>query len=89
MKIPGTYLGFIEKIPHLVQLGVNAVELLPVHEFFVDDFLIAQGLTNYWGYNSIGFFAPESSYRTGQDARLPGHRVQDAGPRAAQRRASR
>src|SRR5262249_37658720 len=35
---PGTYLGFIEKIPHLVRLGVNAVELLPVHEFYVDDF---------------------------------------------------
>ena len=64
----GTYLGFIEKIPHLTKLGVNAVELLPVHEFFVDDFLTAKGLTNYWGYNSIGFFAPESSYCTGKRA---------------------
>jgi glycogen operon protein len=61
---PGTYLGFIEKIPHLTELGVNAVELLPVHEYYVDDFLIARGLTNYWGYNSIGFFAPEWSYST-------------------------
>ncbi|HEX6211638.1 MAG TPA: glycogen debranching protein GlgX [Methylomirabilota bacterium] len=69
---PGTYLGFIEKIPHLVALGVNAVELLPVHEFYVDDFLLARGLTNYWGYNSIGFFAPESSYSTG---RAPGVQV--------------
>jgi glycogen operon protein len=60
---PGTYLGFIEKIPHLTRLGVNAVELLPVHEHYVDDFLLERGLTNYWGYNSIGFFAPESSYR--------------------------
>jgi len=59
---PGTYLGFIEKIPHLTRLGVNAVELLPVHEYYVDDFLVERGLTNYWGYNSIGFFAPESSY---------------------------
>ena len=59
---PGTYLGFIEKIPHLSRLGVNAVELLPVHESYVDDFLLQKGLTNYWGYNSIGFFAPESSY---------------------------
>ena len=59
---PGTYLGFIEKIPHLTRLGVNAVELLPVHEYYVDDFLTERGLTNYWGYNSIGFFAPESSY---------------------------
>jgi glycogen operon protein len=59
---PGSYLGFIEKIPHLTRLGVNAVELLPVHEYYVDDFLRHKGLTNYWGYNSIGFFAPESSY---------------------------
>jgi glycogen operon protein len=40
------------------------VELLPVHEYVVDDFLVERGLTNYWGYNSIGFFAPESSYST-------------------------
>jgi isoamylase len=71
---PGTYLGFIEKIPHLTALGVNAVELLPVHEFYVDDFLRARGLTNYWGYNSIGFFAPESSYGTG---RAPGAQVSE------------
>jgi glycogen operon protein len=62
---PGTFLGFIEKIPHLTSLGINAVELLPVHEHYVDDFLITRGLTNYWGYNSIGFFAPESSYGSG------------------------
>ena len=69
---PGTYLGFIEKIPHLTQLGVNAVELLPVHEYYVDDFLVQKGLTNYWGYNSIGFFAPESSYGS---RRAPGCQV--------------
>lgn len=69
---PGTYLGFIEKIPYLTRLGVNAVELLPVHEHYVDDFLHDRGLTNYWGYNSIGFFAPESSYATG---RTPGCQV--------------
>ena len=63
---PGTYLGFIEKIPHLRHLGINAVELMPVHEFYVDDFLVDRGLTNYWGYNSIGFFAPESSYGSGK-----------------------
>src|SRR5258707_7700924 len=63
---PGTYLGFIEKIPHLKKLGINAVELLPVHEYYVDDFLSQKGLTNYWGYNSLGFFAPESSYGTGK-----------------------
>jgi isoamylase len=74
VSAPGTYLGFIDKIPHLQRLGVNAVELLPVHEFYVDDFLIAKGLTNYWGYNSIGFFAPESSYSTG---RTPGCQVDE------------
>jgi isoamylase len=63
---PGTYTGFIEKIPHLVKLGINAVEFLPIHEFYVDDFLVNRGLTNYWGYNTIGFFAPELSYGTGQ-----------------------
>jgi glycogen operon protein len=71
---PGTYLGFIEKIPHLQRLGVNAVELLPVHEYYVDDFLHDRGLTNYWGYNSIGFFAPESSYGSG---RAPGCQVKE------------
>ena len=72
VELAGTYLGFIEKIPHLVRLGINAVELLPVHECYVDDFLEQKGLTNYWGYNSIGFFAPESSYATG---RTPGCQV--------------
>jgi isoamylase len=59
---PGTYLGFIEKIPHLKALGVNAVELLPVHEFAAEDFIVDKGLTNYWGYNTVSFFAPESSF---------------------------
>jgi isoamylase len=72
VQSPGTYLGFIEKIPHLLRLGINAVELLPVHEFYVDDFLVERGLTNYWGYNSVGFFAPESTYSTG---RSPGCQV--------------
>lgn len=64
VKNPGMYLGFIEKIPHLKDLGINAVEFLPVQEFCVEDFLLNKGLTNYWGYNTIGFFAPESSYST-------------------------
>ncbi len=72
VSAPGTYLGFIEKIPYLSRLGVNAVELLPVHEYYVDDFLTQKGLTNYWGYNSIGFFTPESSYSSG---RAPGCQV--------------
>ncbi len=64
VKHPGTYLGFIEKIPYLKELGINAVELLPIHEFVCEDFLKEKGLSNYWGYNTIGFFAPESSYST-------------------------
>ena len=71
---PGTYLGFIEKIPHLVSLGINAVELLPVQEFYVDDFLVDRNLTNYWGYNTVGFFAPESSYST---LKSPGCQVEE------------
>ncbi|MDD5564952.1 MAG: glycogen debranching protein GlgX [Thermoanaerobaculaceae bacterium] len=61
---PGTYLGFVEKIPHLQRLGINAVELLPVHEHYTEDFLKERGLTNYWGYNTLAFFAPEISYGT-------------------------
>ncbi|MFH1288249.1 MAG: glycogen debranching protein GlgX [bacterium] len=64
VKYPGTYLGFIEKIPYLKELGINAVEFMPVHEFFVRSELLDKGLTDYWGYNTIGFFAPESSYST-------------------------
>lgn len=61
---PGTYPGFIEKIPWLKHLGVNAVELLPVHEFCTEDALRHKGLSNYWGYNTVSFFAPELNYGT-------------------------
>jgi glycogen operon protein len=62
---PGTYLGFLEKIRHLVALGINAVELLPVHAHLDESFLLERGLSNYWGYNTIAFFAPDASYGTG------------------------
>ena len=62
---PGTYLGFIEKIPHLTGLGINAVELLPVQQAYSRAQLEAHGLGDYWGYNTIAFFAPEASYRSG------------------------
>jgi glycogen operon protein len=65
VKFPGTYLGFIEKIPYLRKLGINACEFLPIHEYYIEDFLTGRGLSNYWGYNTIGFFTPESSYSTG------------------------
>jgi glycogen operon protein len=66
VREPGTYLGFIEKIPYLKALGIDAVEFLPLHEIYVEDFLTSKGLTNYWGYNTVGFFAPESSYGSGR-----------------------
>lgn len=61
---PGTYLGLIEKIPYLKELGITAVELMPVQEFFIRNELVEKGLSDFWGYNTIGFFAPESSYST-------------------------
>ncbi|MFT3835837.1 MAG: glycogen debranching protein GlgX [Myxococcaceae bacterium] len=63
----GTYLGLCSDpaIRHLRDLGVTAVELLPIHSFVDDKFLLDKGLRNYWGYNSVGFFAPEVRYRSG------------------------
>jgi glycogen operon protein len=60
----GTYaaLGTAPVIDHLTRLGITAVELMPVHSFVDDRHLIARGLRNYWGYNTIGFFAPEPRY---------------------------
>ncbi len=60
----GTYAGLASEpaIAHLVDLGVTAVELLPVHHIADEGFLHGQGLTNYWGYSTLGFFAPHSGY---------------------------
>ena len=60
----GTYsgLGAPETIDHLKRLGVSAVELLPVHQFLHDPFLVERGLSNYWGYNSICYLAPHGEY---------------------------
>ena len=60
----GSYagLGHEAAIKHLTDLGVTAVELLPVHQYVPDDFLLKRGLTNYWGYNTIGYFAPHHAY---------------------------
>ncbi|WP_053726200.1 glycogen debranching protein GlgX [Streptomyces sp. WM6378] len=60
----GTYAGLAHPaaIGHLVRLGVTAVELLPVHQFAHEDHLLRRGLRNYWGYNSIGYFAPHAGY---------------------------
>ncbi|PZG51980.1 glycogen debranching enzyme GlgX [Spongiactinospora gelatinilytica] len=63
-RIRGTYaaLGHPEIIDHLSGLGVTALELMPVHQFVTDQALADRGLTNYWGYNTIGFFAPHNAY---------------------------
>ena len=61
----GTYAGLIEKIPYLKQLGVTAVELLPVFQFDAQD--APPGLTNYWGYSPISFFAPHTAYSSRDD----------------------
>jgi len=62
----GTYAGLATRpvIEYLQRLGVTAIELLPVHAFVADKHLVDKGLTNYWGYNTIGFFAPEPRYAT-------------------------
>jgi isoamylase len=60
----GRYAGLASPamIDHYQRLGITAIELLPVQAFFDDRFLVARGLTNYWGYNTMGFFAPEPRY---------------------------
>lgn len=60
----GTYeaLGHPSVIEHLVKLGITAIEILPIHSFVDDRFLVDKGLKNYWGYSTLGFFAPEPRY---------------------------
>jgi isoamylase len=66
-ELRGSYagLGHPAVIEHLVGLGVTAVELMPVHQFIHDGFLVDKGLRNYWGYNTIGFLAPHNGYASG------------------------
>ncbi len=60
----GTYAGLGQKdvVDYIRSLGVTSVELLPVHAFVTDSYLEDKGLTNYWGYNTLGFFAPDQRY---------------------------
>lgn len=62
--IRGTYAGlaYPSVIEYLKKLGVTAIELMPIHQFVNDSFLQEKGLSNYWGYNTIGFFAPHNAY---------------------------
>ena len=63
-ELRGTYAGMAHPaiVEHLTALGITAVELMPVHQFVNDPHLQAKGLSNYWGYNTIGFFAPHNGY---------------------------
>jgi len=74
-KTSGTYAGLVEKIPYLQQLGINAVELLPVFQFDPQD--APRGLVNYWGYSPVSFFAPHSAYSSRQDPLGPVNEFRD------------
>ncbi|MDR2659767.1 MAG: glycogen debranching protein GlgX [Spirochaetaceae bacterium] len=69
---PGTYLGVVEKIPYLKELGITSLELLPIHEFYENELSAinprtGEKLKNYWGYSTVAFFAPKASYSSKQD----------------------
>jgi len=68
-ELRGTYAGLAHPaaIGYLKELGVTAVQLMPVHLHLDDGFLISRGLTNYWGYNTVGFFAPHPEYAAARD----------------------
>jgi isoamylase len=73
VEFPGTYLGIIEKIPYLKSLGITAIELMPVHEFPINDIWGRKPeRPNYWGYDPLAFFAPHRGYAAGTE---PGSQV--------------
>jgi glycogen operon protein len=69
-ELRGTYAGLAHPafVEHLISLGVTAVELLPVHHFVSEPHLLRRGLTNYWGYNTLGYFAPHAAYSSAGSA---------------------
>ena len=75
-NIRGTYAGLAHPVmvDYLTALGITAVELMPVHQFVTDSGLVDKGLSNYWGYNTIGFFAPHNGYSAAGDR---GEQVQE------------
>jgi isoamylase len=75
-RLRGTYAGIAHPVivEHLKSLGVTAIELMPVHHFANDSTLVDKGLSNYWGYNTIGFFAPDFKYTS---STTPGGQVQE------------
>ena len=78
VRCPGTFAGLMEKLPYLEELGVNAVELMPIFEF--DEMLDyrevdGQKLYNYWGYNTVSFFAPNTSYTASAEYNREGNEL--------------
>ena len=75
----GTCAGLAHEaaVQHLVDLGITAIELLPVHHNVPESFLVERGLTNYWGYNTIGFFALHAAYSAAVRAGRPGGQVEE------------
>ena len=79
-ELRGTYAGVAHPsvVEHLKKLGVTAVELMPVHQFIQDNTLLEKGLRNYWGYNTLGFFAPHADYSASAHAGIGrGQQVQE------------
>jgi len=80
-ELRGTYAGLAHPAmtEHLTRVGVTAVELMPVHQFIQDSTLLDRGLRNYWGYNTLGFFAPHADYSVGggSDPARRGQQVQE------------
>jgi isoamylase len=78
-ELRGTYDGLAHPavIDHLLKLGITAIELMPVQQFVQDSTLLEKGLRNYWGYNTLGFFAPHAAYASRQPDLVPGQQVQE------------
>jgi len=78
-ELRGTYAGIAHPVmlDHLTALGVTAVELMPVHHFVNDSALLDRGLSNYWGYNTISFFAPDTRYSSASSQGSAGGQVQE------------
>ena len=76
-QLRGTYAGLAHEavIGHLTSLGVTTVELLPIHQNVTEEFLVGRGLSNYWGYNTIGYFAPHFAYSSAVRAGRAGGQV--------------
>jgi isoamylase len=76
-ELRGTYAGLASKaaLDHLTRLGITAVELMPVHHHVDDAFLRSKGLDNYWGYSTLGFFAPHAGYSAEVRAGRPGGQI--------------